>query len=372
MPEIHHSGASGHQPRVFISHTSREAAEKEWVTRFAGDLRSAGLHVVLDRWDLQFGDDLTRFMVHGIEQADFVLMVCTPAYAEKALATHGGVAFEHMIISGAIHTHTAASNKFIPILRLGEPARSIPAYLRNRYFADFRQEDAYTSALQQLVPALYHLPDVSLPPEAMEATAEPGPAGAEGVPAPTAPSAWMLIAGTGKSQLAPRLAETSTALGALLARNRLGLVTGGWAGVDELAARTFARALEAQGLPLENFLIQVVNNRKFPAFPAGRLVFVEPGESEWTEGIVLADAVILAGGLGGTYTTGATALEWNKPVFPLADTGGDALRLYQELYRSWAERSQVFGRITKEQFMQLGREAPGVVQVLPQLIQQIT
>jgi hypothetical protein len=43
-----------------------------------------------------------------------------------------------------------------------------------------------------------------------------------------------------------------------------------------------------------------------------------------------ADVVVLLGGVGGTGTTGEIAWQLRKSVFPIADGGGDAKRLYLE------------------------------------------
>ena len=110
-------------------------------------------------------------------------------------------------------------------------------------------------------------------------------------------------------------------LGEKLARGGYGLVTGGWPGVDELTARSFARELERESTPLEDRLIQVVVDDKLPAFPAGNLVLVRRGEEEWTEPVKRSDAVVLIGGVGGTWSTGEYALKFGRIVFPLADTG---------------------------------------------------
>jgi len=107
------------------------------------------------------------------------------------------------------------------------------------------------------------------------------------------------------------------------------------------------------GWALEDRLIQIVVEDEEPAFAAGQLVFVAKGEAEWFQPIRRADAVILVGGLGGTWTTGRMALDLAKPVLPLADTGGDAKRMYLHMLQRWDRFSWL--NISQQQFQRIAR-----------------
>jgi hypothetical protein len=79
--------------RVFISY-SREGTEHEsWVLRLAADLRQNGVDASLDKWDLRAGQDLTFFMESRIRDSDFVVLVCTPTYAQKPNISSRGVGY---------------------------------------------------------------------------------------------------------------------------------------------------------------------------------------------------------------------------------------------------------------------------------------
>jgi len=56
---------------------------------------------VLDQWDLKPGDDLPHFMETQLELAEYVLMICTEKYVEKANAGEGGVGYEKMIMTSS-------------------------------------------------------------------------------------------------------------------------------------------------------------------------------------------------------------------------------------------------------------------------------
>jgi hypothetical protein len=358
-------------PKVFISHSWESEPHKEWVLRLATDLRIKGVDVVLDRWHLKIGDDIAVFMDESVSNADYILLVCSPNYAEKSNARRGGVGYEQNIISGELLTETSTRAKFIPLLRAGNPSIALPRFLKSKLFVDFRDDDKYQPSLDQLLRHLFdaseHVPPMIGARPSFENTTEAPP-----LPHPQ-PRKWILVAGTARlSIFSEKLKDTAEELGRLLARNQFGLVTGGWPGVDDTAARAFAREISAKAYPLEDYLTQIVvdNEEKLPAFPAGNLVVVKDGSiEEWTEGIDRASAVILIGGIGGTWQTGEIALERGKPVFPLADTGDDAKKFYMHMIKFW-DRVQI-PNITKSQFQVAAREAPKVVADVISLLKQI-
>ncbi len=70
-------------PKVFISYSHDSPAHKQWVSELGAKLRQNGVDAVLDQWDLNPGDDMTRFMEKGVKDSDRVLVVCTDSYVEK-------------------------------------------------------------------------------------------------------------------------------------------------------------------------------------------------------------------------------------------------------------------------------------------------
>jgi len=146
---------------------------------------------------------------------------------------------------------------------------------------------------------------------------------------------WVLVAGTGRYKLSEAENWASKEIGKAIAGKEYGLVVGGWQGVDYVVAQAFADELRRKGKPLSDYLIQVVPEGKYPEFKGGHIVYVEPGLREWTESVRYADAIILIGGLGGTYETYQFAAQEQKPVFPIYDTGGDAVAAYNDILTHW-------------------------------------
>lgn len=150
--------------RVFISY-SREGTEHEsWVLRLATDLRQNGVDASLDKWDLQAGQDLTFFMESRIRDSDFVVLVCTPTYAQKSNISSGGVGYEKNIISAEMLQSRDLRPKFIPILRSGDFDTALPTYLGSKYAIDFRDSRNQEEALDELLRAIHDIENPSKPP----------------------------------------------------------------------------------------------------------------------------------------------------------------------------------------------------------------
>jgi hypothetical protein len=93
-------------------------------------------------------------MEQGIESCDFVIVICTPAYAEKANSREGGVGFESMVITSAV-AQQIGSCKFIPVLRSGDWKVSLPIYLRSKYGVDLRNDPYSEIEYEKLICALH-------------------------------------------------------------------------------------------------------------------------------------------------------------------------------------------------------------------------
>ena len=159
---------------------------------------------------------------------------------------------------------------------------------------------------------------------------------------------WILVAGTGTRHLPQEVNWCSREVGKSVALQGYGLVAGGWSGVDYVVAESFSKELIPSRKSLSSYLIQVVPNNQQPQFKGGEIVYVEPGVKEWVESARYADAVILIGGLGGTYETYLFALQEQKPVFPLASTERDARKAYNDILDHWDV--QPLKGISKEEF----------------------
>ena len=92
-------------PSAFISYSWEDEKHKEWVKKFAEQLRKDGVDAILDQWHLDLGDQLPDFMEKSIRDNDFVLIICTPKYKEKSDMRAGGVGYEGDIITAEVFTN---------------------------------------------------------------------------------------------------------------------------------------------------------------------------------------------------------------------------------------------------------------------------
>ncbi len=116
-------------PKCFVSYSWDSEEHKKWVRELATLLRSNGVDTVVDQWALHPGSDFLNFMETAIRESDYVILVCTQNFAEKANLGIDGVGYEKSIVTGEIYQQSGSSSKYVPILRAGSVADSFPSYL---------------------------------------------------------------------------------------------------------------------------------------------------------------------------------------------------------------------------------------------------
>lgn len=121
--------------KVFISYAWESEEHRAWVKALADRLLADGIEAIVDQYDLELGDRLPQFMEQSVRSSDYVLIVCTPAYKQKADARIGGVGYEGHIISGELFSgHN--ERKFIPIIKEGGVEESLPTFLKGKLAVD--------------------------------------------------------------------------------------------------------------------------------------------------------------------------------------------------------------------------------------------
>ncbi|MBI1944531.1 MAG: toll/interleukin-1 receptor domain-containing protein [Deltaproteobacteria bacterium] len=152
-------------PKVFLSYAWEGDDHARWVVRLAEALTHAGVHVMFDKWDTHLGSDLPRFMEAAVREADHVLLVCTPKYAEKANARAGGVGYENLIVTGHVFQRLGAvEGKIIPILRAGDWATSRPTWTHALMTADMRDEVQFSAGVEDILRHVHKQPRHTRPP----------------------------------------------------------------------------------------------------------------------------------------------------------------------------------------------------------------
>jgi hypothetical protein len=122
-------------PTCFISYSWDSSEHKLWVRDLAKRLRGDGIDVQLDQWNAVPGDQLPHFMESAVRENNYILIICTPAYKDRADGRIGGVGYEGDIITGEVLTDNR-NRKVIPVLRGGLWTAAAPSFCLGKYYID--------------------------------------------------------------------------------------------------------------------------------------------------------------------------------------------------------------------------------------------
>jgi hypothetical protein len=150
-------------PTVFISYSHDNHDHKKWVGDLASKLVAKGINVILDQWDLGFGDDIPKFMENSVTKADRVLMICTEMYVRKADEGEGGVGYEAMIVTGELVKNLGTA-KFIPIIRQKIDKFLLPKSISTRLAVDLSDNQNFEEQFDLLLRELHKEPSIAKPP----------------------------------------------------------------------------------------------------------------------------------------------------------------------------------------------------------------
>jgi hypothetical protein len=169
-PKGSREGAEGpiESPKAFISYSWSTPEYIDRVAELAARLRSHGVDVVFDKYDVAEGDDVHAFMEQAVTDpsVSHVLILCDPTYAAKADGREGGVGKETLIISPSVY-QKAKQRRVIPIImqRDDSGAVVVPTYLNGRVFIDLSEPTREAEGYEQLVRVLFGKPQLVPPPK---------------------------------------------------------------------------------------------------------------------------------------------------------------------------------------------------------------
>ncbi len=153
-----HADNSQKPPVVFLSYSWDSDSHKAWVLKLAEMLGAKGIDVLLDRYELSIGRNITHFIEKAIKIADRIIIVFTPQYKVKADARKGGVGFEYSIINTNLYKDIVNNEKVIPLLRCGNPDDSIPDFLQQYIHVDFSDDRNFENCFQDLIREIHKEP----------------------------------------------------------------------------------------------------------------------------------------------------------------------------------------------------------------------
>jgi hypothetical protein len=149
-------------PNVFISYSHDTPAHKKWVGELASLLVKKGVQVIFDQWDLNYGDDVPKFMEKSVTEADRVLMICTETYVRKADDGKGGVGYEAMIVTGELVKNLGTA-KFIPVIRQENGQTAVPKCVSTRLWINLSEDQDFEEQLKNLLCELHKQPRLPKP-----------------------------------------------------------------------------------------------------------------------------------------------------------------------------------------------------------------
>ncbi len=144
--------------RAFISYSHDSQPHKEWVAELATALRQKGVDVVLDQWDVDYGDDLPGFMEQAITTSDRVIAICTDQYIRKADEGIGGVGYEKTICTAEMLSAVERRRKFIPVVRNVGGDQKLPTFFGATYYADPSDGQDREAVVTDLVRRIHEIP----------------------------------------------------------------------------------------------------------------------------------------------------------------------------------------------------------------------
>lgn len=131
----------------------------ERVLALAQRIRQAGLEPVLDRYAEAPPEGWVRWLSYWLENADYVLTVCTPLYRRRFSGQDTGelgrgVTWEGAMLSQLIYDAGGRSDRIIPVVFSGDDRPSVPTILRGFSVYDLGAPTGSLYSLEQLLARL--------------------------------------------------------------------------------------------------------------------------------------------------------------------------------------------------------------------------
>jgi hypothetical protein len=136
-------------PSVFISYSHDSPEHARRVLGLSERLRQGGVETILDRYiNGTPQEGWPRWMLNQIDEADFVLLICTETYYRRFRGHEQpdkgkGADWEGTVITQEIYDSRSRTNKFVPVLLYADSQRFIPEPVRSHTNYPLNSEQAY-------------------------------------------------------------------------------------------------------------------------------------------------------------------------------------------------------------------------------------
>ncbi|GAB2852783.1 hypothetical protein GCM10027074_19590 [Streptomyces deserti] len=144
-------------PRVFISYAHDDSAHTEKVRALWRLLRDNGIEAKLDRPAAEVPQDWTLWMQREYEQADFVLVVASPAYKRRAEGNEvpgrgEGVGWEARLLRAEILTRPNDwFRRILPVILPGRSTDELPSFMGGRAVTHYAVDPLTTAGAETLL-----------------------------------------------------------------------------------------------------------------------------------------------------------------------------------------------------------------------------
>ncbi len=143
------------QSYVFISYSHDSPEHAGRVLALGNRLIADGVNCKLDQYDPHPAEGWPRWMTQHLEEAAFVLSVCTEMYNrrcsdEKESGKGRGVKWESTLTYNYIYTNDSLNERFIPIIFEAGDRKHIPAPLRGVTYYNLGSKEGYEALYRRL------------------------------------------------------------------------------------------------------------------------------------------------------------------------------------------------------------------------------
>lgn len=141
-------------PKVFISYTHDSPDHKRRVFNLSERLRSDGIDSNIDQYESSPPEGWPRWMIKNIEQADFIVVVCTETYQRRVLGNEMsgrglGARWEGKLIIQTLY-EAAENSRVVPIVFSEEDVMYIPVFLRDVTYFNPSIDENYSQLVHHL------------------------------------------------------------------------------------------------------------------------------------------------------------------------------------------------------------------------------
>lgn len=142
-------------PKVFISYSHDSEEHRRNVLAFANRLRRDGVDAMLDQYVSSPEEGWPRWMNRQLEQADFVVLICTETYMRRVEGREEpgrghGVMWESNLVYQYLYNAGAVNRKFIPVLLGGGKTEHVPMPLQGVTLFDAATAAGYEELYRHL------------------------------------------------------------------------------------------------------------------------------------------------------------------------------------------------------------------------------